>query len=84
MKLSRQRQFRVLGCDEVEDGENNSAIEDNVGRRCVLFLKNISGPLKLFLLRKSVCLLYTPTEEHFGIVRHASSAFNLQSDSVSP
>lgn len=34
----------------------------------VSFLRSISDKQKVSLLRKSFCLLYTPTNEHFGIV----------------
>lgn len=34
----------------------------------VLFLYSISHDQKLYLLKKSCCLIYTPQNEHFGIV----------------
>ena len=34
----------------------------------VLFLHNISSWLKTFLLQRALILVYTPTNEHFGIV----------------
>lgn len=34
----------------------------------VKFHKSISSPMKLDLIKSSTCLLYTPSNEHFGIV----------------
>ncbi|PJF18736.1 hypothetical protein PSACC_01470 [Paramicrosporidium saccamoebae] len=34
----------------------------------LLFMPSISDSMKNALLQRSLCLLYTPTEEHFGIV----------------
>ena len=34
----------------------------------VVFCKNVSQPERLELLEKCICLLYTPLNEHFGIV----------------
>lgn len=68
--LARELNFLIVGCNEAEKPKDDATVRQAayMGRRRVLFLKNISGPLKLFLLKKSVCLLYTPIEEHFGIV----------------
>ncbi|KAL8272370.1 hypothetical protein Esti_003660 [Eimeria stiedai] len=65
-ELSKRLDFRVYGCSDIEGLSFNSD-QDTGGRRRVLFLKNISSTLKVFLLKRSLCLLYTPTEEHFGI-----------------
>ena len=35
---------------------------------CVTFLRSISHETKLYLLKRSSLLLYTPEKEHFGIV----------------
>lgn len=70
-ELARRFDFRVLGCAGADSSEATEVTSDKADRRCVLFLKNISSPLKLFLLKRSVCVLYTPTEEHFGIVSFA-------------
>lgn len=34
----------------------------------ISFLRSISDKLKIHLLRRTICLIYTPTNEHFGIV----------------
>lgn len=72
VNLSKELKFRILNCEDAVDAKQ--AVQDSgVGERCILFLKNVPLPLKLFLLEKSVCVLYTPPEEHFGIVSDANS-----------
>ena len=34
----------------------------------IVFLRSFSDQEKIFLLKNSTCLLYTPSNEHFGIV----------------
>ncbi|ESO07213.1 hypothetical protein HELRODRAFT_110729 [Helobdella robusta] len=43
----------------------------------VSFYKSISSQMKLELLRVSTCLLYTPSNEHFGIVPIEAMYFGL-------
>lgn len=66
--------FRVLGCEDAVDA--NAAVRDERlgGGRCILFLKNVPLSLKLFLFKRSVCILYTPRDEHFGIVSNTNPA----------
>ncbi|KAF8928945.1 alpha-1,3/1,6-mannosyltransferase ALG2 [Dissophora ornata] len=49
----------------LSSGQTNTAVPDNTQ---VLFLQSISDVQKLFLLQTARALLYTPTNEHFGIV----------------
>ncbi|KAG0295489.1 Alpha-1,3-mannosyltransferase-like protein [Dissophora globulifera] len=46
-------------------GQTNRTVPENVQ---VLFLQSISDVQKLYLLQSARALLYTPTNEHFGIV----------------
>ncbi|OEH74461.1 glycosyl group 1 domain-containing protein [Cyclospora cayetanensis] len=61
--LSKQRNFCVLGSNR----DASTTIQEGASRRYVLFLKNISDDLRLLILKRSICMLYTPTDEHFGI-----------------
>ncbi|KAL8445794.1 hypothetical protein Emed_005350 [Eimeria media] len=67
VELSKRLGFRVYECSDTKSLTLNDLDQDTEQGRCVLFLKNIPSTLKVALLKKSICLLYTPTMEHFGI-----------------
>lgn len=70
--LAKQLSFRIIDSEKIHGAGVNGTGHEEKSRRHILFLKNVSLPLKLFLLKKSACILYTPTDEHFGIVRSAT------------
>ncbi|KAL8440517.1 hypothetical protein Efla_007052 [Eimeria flavescens] len=73
-KLALELNFRVLG-GAGREGSLANRDQGKQGRRCLLFLKNMPATMKFFLMKKSICLMYTPDGEPFGIVStaHVSS-----------
>ena len=56
-------QENVEHCKELKELCCRLNLEDRV-----VFLQNISDTVRAYLMRNSVCVLYTPQNEHFGIV----------------
>lgn len=55
--------------ENVEHFEELKSLAQSLGLNDhVSFMRSISDRLKIKLLRRMYCLLYTPTNEHFGIV----------------
>ncbi|KAF9564977.1 Alpha-1,3-mannosyltransferase-like protein [Mortierella alpina] len=66
LKLNRIAQERYgLRTFTLKSGQNDIPVPDDTQ---VLFLQSISDVQKLYLLKTARALLYTPTNEHFGIV----------------
>lgn len=49
--------------EELQKLANGLGVSDHVS-----FMRSVSDRLKIRLLRRMFCLVYTPTNEHFGIV----------------
>lgn len=62
-KISHQTIWRTE-CDS----ENINLILKALGEKLVIFMPSISDNIRNILIKNSKCLIYTPMNEHFGIV----------------
>ncbi|KEP67687.1 UNVERIFIED_CONTAM: glycosyltransferase, group 1 family protein [Hammondia hammondi] len=68
LRLARRQSGLDVLWPEAASEQGSSGTSENTNRTQVLFLKNISEETRQSLMTLALCLVYTPFEEHFGMV----------------